>query len=145
MTDDNKGAILGVIRQLYEALNWNDTKAPAWDAFKSCFHETARLYPSARPLDALSVDSFVDRMDAQRKNGNLAVFSEAMLGEDVLVFGNIAVAFSAYETTMNGGDRSRGLNAFHLARDGEAWKVLSLAWDNETADQPLPDLPRSGT
>lgn len=143
MSKDNKDAILAMIRSLYEALNWGPDKAPGWDAFKACFHETARLYPSARPMEALSVDAFVERMDAQRQSGNLASFSETMLGEDVLVFGNVAVAFSAYETLMNDGDTSRGLNAFHLAHDGNEWKVLSLAWDNESADLPLPSLPRS--
>lgn len=142
MSDESKNAILDVIRTLYQALNWGPDKAPGWEAFKSCFHESARLYPSARPMEAVSVDAFVERMDAQRKNGNLASFSETMLGEDVLVFGNVAVAFSAYETLMNDGDTSRGLNAFHFAHDGNEWKVLTLAWDNASADLPLPDLPR---
>lgn len=140
MTTDNQSDILAVIRSLYEALDWDADKMPDWDSFKACFHETARLYPSARPLEAVDIDTFVERMDAQRANGNLSAFSETMLGEHIQVFGNVAVAFSAYETLMNHKTRSRGLNAFHMARDGGEWKVVSLAWDNEGEDQPLPDL-----
>ena len=140
MTTENRSEILAVIRKLYAALDWNADKLPDWDIFKACFHGTARLYPSARPLEAVGVDAFVERMDAQRQNGNLAAFSETMLGEDIQTFGNVAVVFSAYETLMNHKTRNRGLNAFHMARDGGEWKVIGLAWDNEGEGQPLPDL-----
>jgi len=139
---ESRQEILSILQKLYQALNWDESTKPDWNSFSDCFHATARLYPSARPVEALDVDTFVGRMDGQRSNGNLATFAETMLGEDIQVFGNVAVAFSAYETVINGDRKSRGLNAFHLGRDDGTWKILSLAWDNETDEQPLPELPR---
>lgn len=53
-------------------------------------------------------------MEGQRTSGAIAVFEEAVTGHRIAVFGNIAVALSAYTQRINGGDPGRGVNGFLL-------------------------------
>jgi hypothetical protein len=56
-------------------------------------------------------------------------------------FGNIAHAFSTYESRHNEDDAQpfgRGINSIQLYHDGERWWIMNMLWDNEREDNPLP-------
>jgi hypothetical protein len=50
---------------------------------------------------------------------------------------------SAYDLSRTPGGKPfvRGVNSIDLLYDGSRWWVLSIAWNNEGPDNPLPDLP----
>ncbi len=33
----------------------------------------------------------------------------------------------------------RGINSFQLWHDGDRWWVVSIFWENESAENPIPD------
>ena len=43
-----------------------------------------------------------------------------------------------------GGSFVRGINTIQLMQDGARWWILSIGWDTEREDQPLPPLPAPG-
>ncbi len=56
-------------------------------------------------------------------------------------FGNIAHVFSTYESRRTPQDEepfARGINSFQLMHDGERWYVVSIYWQAESEDRPIP-------
>ncbi len=77
-------------------------------------------------------------MDVQRDSNALRSLEEKALGTTVRVFGNVAVMLSAFEASANGGPPGRGVNAYLCVKDGGTWKVVAVAWDNESTTDKLP-------
>lgn len=55
-------------------------------------------------------------------------------------FGHIAHVWSAYEATRTPGGEAilRGVNSIQLYHDGDRWWIVSMVWDNEPTEVPLP-------
>jgi hypothetical protein len=56
-------------------------------------------------------------------------------------FGHIAHVFSTYASFANADDPepfARGINSFQLMHDGERWWIVTLYWENESPEQPIP-------
>ena len=68
----------------------------------------------------------------------LRSFAEAVLGTEIRVFGNVAVALAACEMTENGADVQRGVEMLLLIRNAGAWQIVAQAWDTERPSQPIP-------
>jgi hypothetical protein len=49
-------------------------------------------------------------------------------------------AFSTYESkrTQDGLPFARGINSFQLYSDGTRWWIVTIFWDAETPDKPIP-------
>lgn len=127
-----------MVDDLYAALCWTENTQPDWQKFKSCFRDDAVLVPSARPAVPTTIDAFVKRMEGLRANGTLKSMHETPLGYTFSIFGNTALVHSSYATVINGGAPSRGANAFLWVKNDGEWKVVGLAWDNESEQVPLP-------
>jgi len=67
-------------------------------------------------------------------------FFEVEVARRVEIFGHIAQVFSTYESrhTPDGEPFARGINSIQLMNDGTRWWVVSILWDTEHDDQPLP-------
>jgi hypothetical protein len=131
-------AIEAIIRGMFSAIQWDEARAPDWEAFGQALRPTAVILPSARPAAEVALDAFTRRMKGLRDGGMLKTFDETILGVDVQAFGNVAVARAAYATDINGKPDGRGLNVFLLVKSAGAWTIAALAWDNETEAAPLP-------
>ena len=68
----------------------------------------------------------------------LTTFNEVVLGTEVFVFGNVAVAIAACEMTENETEVSRGVEMLLLVKDQGAWRIVSQAWDKESPASPIP-------
>jgi hypothetical protein len=55
-------------------------------------------------------------------------------------YAHIATVSSPYESRHAPGETpfERGINVFQLAYDGARWRIISIAWEGETAAFPLP-------
>ena len=55
-------------------------------------------------------------------------------------YGDIAHVFSTYQArrTANGPVFMRGINSFQLVRHGGRWWVVSIMWQQETPQRPIP-------
>jgi hypothetical protein len=132
-------AIKALIARQFESLCWQPGQPAAWDQFACDFLAGAPLYPSARPARAQSAAAFVERMRAL-SNGALKSFHEQVVGAEVRVFGNIAVAIAGCETLENGSERNHSVEMLLLVKDDAGWKIAAQAWDKVTPDNPLPRL-----
>ena len=143
MTDDER-ALRALAAAGLDAISWREGGAPDWQAFFGPYVEGAVLCPSARPAVTTTPDAFRARMDAQRTSKALRSLEERPLGTSVQVFGTVAVVLSAFEMCANGGGPARGVNAYLCVKDGGTWKIVAVAWDNESATVKLPpDLERA--
>ncbi|MFQ5680142.1 MAG: hypothetical protein ACE5HP_11870 [Gemmatimonadota bacterium] len=69
-------------------------------------------------------------------------FFEREIGNVTERFGNVAQAFSTYESRFSPDDPEpfqRGINSIQLFHDGTRWWIISVLWDWERPDNPIPE------
>ena len=123
---DDVRAIKGLIARQFGSLTWTPETSANWDAFAADFFPGASLYPAARPAQRQSVEAFVERMRGLAGT-KLRSFHEVVLGTEVHIFGNVAVALAACEMTENDGQVNRGVEMLLLIKDEGAWQIVSQA------------------
>jgi hypothetical protein len=69
---------------------------------------------------------------------NLHSFKEAVLGTEIQVFGNVAVAVAACEMIENDAEVNRGVEMLLLVKDEGVWRIASQAWDRAGPSNPIP-------
>lgn len=134
---DDIQAIKSIIARQFGSLNWKPGLPAAWDTFAADFFPGASLYPAARPAQRQTVGDFVARMSGLADT-TLRAFREAMLGTEIRVFGNVAVAVAACELTENEVEVRHGVEMLLLIKNGAAWQIVAQAWDTESAANPVP-------
>jgi hypothetical protein len=92
----------------------------------------------------LSVEEFIEASEpALRQRG----FFEREIHRRVERFGAVAQVFSTYESRLAAADAepfARGINSIELFHEGARWWVVTIFWDSERPDRPIPAdyLPR---
>jgi hypothetical protein len=132
-----------VVKAVYEVISGPAAKPRDWVRFRALFAEGARLIPMRTtpegPTPAvLTPEDYVQRSGPNlEKNG----FFESPVSQRVETFGAIAHVFSTYESRRAPGDKpfARGINSFQLVRQGNTWKVMTILWDSERENNPIPE------
>jgi len=137
MVSEDHRAIQSIIARQFNSLDWAPGGSGDWDTFASDFFPGASLYPAARPAKRQTVDEFLERIKALAKT-KLLTFKEALLGHQIIVFGNVAVAVAGCELTENNTEVNRQVEMMLLVKDGNAWQIVAQAWDTESPSKPLP-------
>lgn len=139
-----------IVRALYSVISGPMGKPRDWNRFRSLFLRGAKLIATApRPdgtsgLRVFDVEGYVQSVDPYFvKNG----FFEREVARRMDRFGNVAHLFSTYESRHAPEDRqpfTRGINSIQLIRDEGRWWLVTVVWDSERPDNPLPTqyLPR---
>ena len=135
--DADVKAIRALIARQFGNLQWSPEEPADWAGFTGDFLPGATLFPSARPVKPQSVPAFVERMKGLAA-GALQKFDEAMLGANVHVFGNVAVALAACELRENDGAPQRQVEVLLLVKDGGTWRIAAQAWDAEKSGRHIP-------
>ncbi len=132
-----------IIAALYDANTVLVDQKREPDRFRSLFVPGARLMPTAgssntpRIIRIQTVEDYVRQASSgQPRHG----FSEREIARTSEAFGNIVQAFSTYETHRDSADTRpiRGINSIQLFNDGSRWWVVSVLWDTERPDKPIP-------
>lgn len=124
---------------LYEAVGWDENKAPDWDAFRACCHPEAILIPMGSGVASpIPVETFITGMEGQRSSGAVRELSEIELSRSVQAFGNIASVRSTFAARIDGTER-RGITFAQLVRHEGRWVIINAVWENESDDRPLPN------
>jgi len=139
----DEGVIRAIIDRQFASLSWDETIAPGWDDFAGDFLDGASLFPAARPARRTSVADFVERMRGL-SDTSLRSLQETVLGTDICVFGNIAIAAVAAEMIENSAETSRSMEMLLLVKSEGQWKIVAQAWDKASEANPLPDALVSG-
>ena len=132
-----------IVAALYDVISGPAGQARDWDRFRGLFAPGARLVPAAPRKDgsapvALSPDDYVTRTsDAFVKSG----FFEREVSRKVDGFGTILHVFSTYESKRAAADEkpfARGINSIQLMQHGGRWWLVTVMWDQERPDNPIP-------
>ena len=115
-----------------------------WDRFRSLFAPGGRLTTSSQKPDGshvivlLTVDDYVNLAGGKMQSTG---FFENSIHNDIRTYGNIAQIFSSYESRHAPADAEpfqRGINSFQMFYDGSRWWIISILWDDERKDNPIP-------
>jgi hypothetical protein len=134
-------AIARLLKELYEVISFEEGDEPNWKGLQALFSEHARITRiTPEGTDHMDPRAFLAMTRNMLELGAYTSFYEFEVARQVRRFGNLAQVWSLYETRR---DRSavralgRGINSIQLIREGEAWRVLGLLWDEIHAS---PDL-----
>ena len=134
-------SIESLLSAVYDALSG---KRPNWERLALLFHPDARLIPPARdgqPVVALTFAQFRERNEKFFAALPLDQgFYERGIAHRIETFGNVAHVWSTYEARRKPGDApfARGINSFQFVRQDNRWWVMTILWDAERADNPIP-------
>lgn len=134
-----------IMAAVYDVISGPAGQKRDWDRMRSLFYTGARLIPTAPKKEgggfrvtSYSVQDYVERASPYfEKNG----FSEREIARRTEKWGNILQAFSTYESRHDAKDAApfaRGINSFQLFFDGTRWWILTIYWQEETPQNPLP-------
>jgi hypothetical protein len=134
-----------IITALYDVISGPAGQARDWNRFRSLFVPGARLIPTihlsgAAPRTAvMTADQYADRAATTlTRNG----FFEREIGRTTDQFGAVTHVFSTYESKRAPTDPKafqRGINSIQLFNDGTRWYVVTVYWDGERPDNPIPE------
>lgn len=134
-------AINRVVDAVYAAISGPAGQQRDWDAMRALYLPHARLTAiRADGIESCTLEEYIaSKRDFLVTNG----FSEGTLVNRVLVYGGIAHAWSSYSGGWTEPDGTtggtRGINSFQLMRQADgSWRVLSLLWQVEQPNIPLP-------
>jgi hypothetical protein len=139
-------SIEGIITAAYALISGPAGAPRDWDRFRALFLPGARMIPTNRAIhegqgghapDVMDVETFIRTTDPVFASMG---FEERQIALRVERFGCIAHAWSTYES-RHGADEtpfSRGINSIQLHHDGERWWIVTIFWDSERADNPIP-------
>jgi hypothetical protein len=138
-------SIDAIITAVYDVISGPAGKARDWDRWHSLFTEEARLIPVRRSADGAAQARVMTPAEYAEGSGPYLEengFFEVEIGRVTERFGQIAHLFSSYESRRTEADPepfARGINSFQLMNDGTRWWVVSIMWDSERPDNPIPD------
>jgi hypothetical protein len=136
MNDDD--AIRVLVGEHFEAMKWKPGADPDWDRFRRDFLPDALLFGAARPVQARTVDGFVERMETIARK-NLETFEEHTHGMKILRFGNVAVVLAMSEMLENDSEVNHDISGYLLVKSEGRWSIAAHAWDQASDDNPAPD------
>ena len=136
-----------IITAAYDGISGPAGKKRDWDRERSLYFPGARLIPTAMKAGTenmdlaphiLDIEGFIARVEPFFEESG---FYEKEIARRTEQFGQIAHVWSTYESRRDPGDPEpfmRGINSIQLFNDGKRWWVLSIYWQHESTQQPLP-------
>ena len=133
-----------ILAATYDVISGPAGQKRDWDRFRSLFLPGARLAAVSKGKDGIphaqviTPEQYVGFADSYfDKNG----FFEREASRHADRFGEIMQIFSTYESRHDAKDAApfvRGINSFQLFYDGKRWWVVTIYWEEESPDLPLP-------
>jgi len=135
--------IEGIVKASYETISGGVGVPRQWGRDRTLFDPNSRsvaINVNAK-TGAIKTTSMTEQEYADRSDASIvkAGFTERELKHVIHRFGNVATVLSSYENaTATGKNKERGVNIFQLYFDGKRWWILSMVWDEERPDNPIP-------
>ena len=142
-------SIDAIVTAAYDSISGPAGEKRDWKRVRSLFIPGARLVPTLKEPGAtsfegeiapqmLDVEAFIARSAPYfDKDG----FFEKEIARRTEQFGYIAHAWSTYESRHNTADSEpfmRGINSIQLFYDGSRWWIVTIYWQHESTEQPVP-------
>ena len=139
---EDVSTIEAIVTASYETISGGVGVARQWGRDRTLFDPNSRsvaIHVDAKTgtikTESMTEQDFADRSDASLvKDG----FTEREIKHVIKRYGNVATVLSSYEGSTSGKVLERGVNIFQLYFDGKRWWILSMVWDEERPDNPIP-------
>jgi hypothetical protein len=147
-TAEDVASIDAIVAALYDVISGPAGQARDWNRMRSLFVPGALLIPTANRPGGMFGARVMSVNDYIAMSGTFLVetgFTEREIARRTDVYSRIAHVFSTYEGVLETtGARIRGINSIQLLNDGARWWILSVFWEQEGPNTPLPAeyLPR---
>jgi hypothetical protein len=139
------GSLDTILAALYDVISGPAGKKRDWDRMRSLFIPSGRLIATGkRPTGeivhrAMDVEGYITTSGPQLETNG---FFEKEIARHTDQFGNIVQVFSTYEARRAVDDAKplvRGINSIQLLNDGKRWWIVTIYWQPESPDNPLPE------
>jgi len=137
-------SIDAILHAAYDTISGPAGRQRDWDRFRSLFVSGARLaavvpnHQGGFRTVVLSPEDYIQHDDPYfQKNG----FFEREVARRTERFAGVAQVFSTYESRHAADDPKpfeRGINSFQLMNDGRRWWIVTIFWQGETPESPIP-------
>jgi hypothetical protein len=138
------GTLDAILAALYDVISGPAGQPRDWARFRALMAPQARLIPTGRnaagaaALRTLTVDEYVTTIGPRLERDG---FFERELGRKVERYGDVVHVMSAYDSKRRLEDAApfaRGVNSIQLWFDGQRWWVVTIFWESETPERPIP-------
>ncbi len=139
-------SIDAIITAAYDSISGPAGQKRDWARERSLFYPGARLIPTAKPDESnnlapemLDVDGFIARVEPYFAEHG---FYEKEIARRTEQFGQLAHVWSTYESRHNSDDPKpfmRGINSIQLFYDGGRWWIVTIYWQQDSPEHPIPD------
>jgi hypothetical protein len=132
-----------IIKAMYDTISGPAGKRN-WYRERSLFLDGARLIPIGKrihkegELQILSLEEWIEDAEPFLAEND---FYEIEIMRQMNRYGNLVQAFSTYEArnSEDGEPIARGINSIQLLHKDDRWWIVTVMWDNETRDNPIPE------
>jgi hypothetical protein len=141
---EDVASVDAILKALYDVISGPAGQKRDWARFHSLFIPGARLIPTGKAQDGSIRHRVQTPQQYQESSGRMLEergFFEVEINRVTETYGNITHAFSTYESRALATDEkpfARGINSIQLLNDGKRWHIVSIFWDGERSDNPLP-------
>lgn len=132
-----------IIKAMYDTIS-GPAGTRNWYRERSLFLDGARLIPIGKrihkegELQILSLEEWIEDAEPFLAEND---FYEIEIMRQMNRYGNLVQAFSTYEArnSEDGEPIARGINSIQLLHKDDRWWIVTIMWDNETKDNPIPE------
>ncbi len=132
-----------IIKAMYDTIS-GPAGTRNWYRERSLFLEGARLIPIGKRahkeggLEVMSIEDWI--ADAEPFFAENDFYEEEIMRQ-MNRFGNLVQVFSTYVTrdSVDGEPIARGINCIQLLHKDDRWWIVTVMWDNESRDNPIPE------
>ena len=140
---EDVSSIDAITAAVYDVISGAAGEKRDWDRFRSLFRPEARLMPlgvrdGRAGMRAWTPEQYIEQAGAYLESNG---FFEIEINRVQEEYGHIAHHFSTYESRNKEDDVepfARGINSFQLMNDGSRWWIVSIFWQQESDDFPIP-------
>ena len=89
-----------------------------------------------------NLEAFIETYRQQLSGGALHSFIEEEISDQTELFGSVAHRFSTYQARFRAGQSEaviQGINSIQFIKTGGAWRVVSIIWNDQKEDLPIPE------
>lgn len=126
-----------LMEKFYGVISFEEGGCPDWEGMKGLFSRHARITRvTPEATDFLDLSGFRNMAEELIEVGAFTSFFEYEIARRVDRFGGVMHIASAYETKISPQAIDyieRGVNSIQLIQEDGAWKICSLAWDDQAA------------
>jgi len=133
-----------ILAALYDVISGPAGQHRDWDRMRALFAPGARLIPTVYRPDSVpalrlwDVEQYVTQVGPRLESSG---FFEREISRRVERYGGVVHVFSTYESRRASADPTpfaRGINSIQLWFDGRRWWVVTVYWESERPNNPIP-------